>query len=99
MSYDTMIQTINLLSTAVFLWVGARMVMVGEISVGAFVAFNALLAMSCGAVLRSLGTWDELLGMVVLLNCLNNIFEQEPVRGRVRYGLIQLKSLAGYVVM
>lgn len=97
MSYDTMIQTISLLSTAIFLWVGAKMVMSGTISVGAFVAFNALLAMAYGAVLRCLGTWDELQGMVVLMNRLNDIFEQEPEQGHDRARLIPVPTMAGHV--
>src|SRR5882762_3171467 len=60
MSYDSAIQAISVLSTALFLWVGAGMVIQGQISVGAFVAFNALVAMACAAALRILGVWEQL---------------------------------------
>src|ERR1044071_8366311 len=78
MSYDSAIQTISVLSTALFLWVGAGMVIGGQISVGGFVAFNALGAIACAAVLRMLSVWEELQMMLVLMNRLNDIFEQEP---------------------
>jgi ABC-type bacteriocin/lantibiotic exporter with double-glycine peptidase domain len=62
MSYDGVIQTIGLLSTALFLWVGANKVMEGQLTVGAFVAFSALTAMAYGAILRTL----RLLGSVAM---------------------------------
>ena len=36
MSYDSVLQTIGMLSTAIFLWVGANQVMNGNLSVGGF---------------------------------------------------------------
>src|SRR5262249_5440250 len=95
--YDSAIQTISLLSTALFLWVGARMVIHGQLSVGAFVAFNALLAMAYGAVLRTLGVWDELQIMIVLMNRLSDIFEQEPEQGRDRPRLKPVPAIDGHI--
>src|SRR5260370_30517899 len=40
MSWDSVLQTIGLLSTAIFLWVGALQVIHGNLSVGGFVAFS-----------------------------------------------------------
>jgi ATP-binding cassette subfamily B protein len=97
MSYDSAIQTISLLSTALFLWVGAHMVIQGQISIGGFVAFNALLAMAYGAVLRTLGVWDELQIMIVQLNRLSDIFEQEPEQGRDRTKLKPVAALDGHI--
>ncbi len=97
MSYDSAIQTISLLSSALFLWVGAGMVIRGQISVGGFVAFNALLGMACMAVLRTLGVWDELQMMVVLLNRLNDIFEHGPEQVRDRSQLKPVETLEGHV--
>ena len=59
MSYDSVLQTIGLLSTAIFLWVGANQVMNGDLSVGGFVAFSSLTAMAYAAILRTLGIWDQ----------------------------------------
>ncbi|MFL6529168.1 MAG: peptidase domain-containing ABC transporter, partial [Chthoniobacterales bacterium] len=97
MSYDSMLQTIGMLSTAVFLWVGANQVMEGKLSVGGFVAFSTLTAMAYGGILRTLGVWDNMQLASVLLNRLNDIFEQEPEQGRDRSRLTPVHSLEGRI--
>ncbi len=59
-------------------------VMAGNLSVGGFVAFSSLTAMAYGGILRTLGVWDNMQFANVLLNRLNDIFEQEPEQGRDR---------------
>ena len=78
MSYDSLLQSIGLLSTAIFLWVGAMQVIHGHLSVGGFVAFSSLTAMAYAGIVRALGVWDTMQHASVLLNRLNDIFEQEP---------------------
>ncbi|HTL54230.1 MAG TPA: peptidase domain-containing ABC transporter [Candidatus Limnocylindrales bacterium] len=97
MSYDSVIQTISLLSTALFLWVGARMVIHAQISVGGFVAFNALVAMVCASAVRMLNVWEEFQMMLVLMNRLNDVFENEPEQGRDRSHLKPVPTLEGHV--
>ncbi|MBV9008621.1 MAG: peptidase domain-containing ABC transporter [Verrucomicrobia bacterium] len=97
MSYDSVLQTIGLLSTAIFLWVGANQVISGALSVGGFVAFASLTAIAYGAILRTLGVWDNLQFATVLLNRLNDIFEQEPEQGRDRSRLTPVHSLEGRI--
>jgi HlyB family type I secretion system ABC transporter len=97
MSYDSVLQTIGLLSTAIFLWVGANQVMNGRLSIGGFVAFSSLTAMAYGGILRTLGVWDNLQLATVLLNRLNDIFEQEPEQGRDRSRLTPVHSLEGRI--
>ena len=97
MSYDSAIQTISLLSTALFLWVGAGMVIHSRISVGAFVAFNALVAMACASAVRMLSVWEEFQMIRVLLNRLNDIFDNEPEQGRDRSQLRPVPSLEGHL--
>ena len=46
MSYESMLTMIGLLSTILFLWVAAQMVLSGQLTVGGFVAFMSLLAMA-----------------------------------------------------
>ncbi len=55
MSYDSVLQTIGLVSTALFLWIGATRVMDGQMTVGAFVAFSSLTTMASAGILRTLG--------------------------------------------
>src|SRR5256885_46508 len=97
MSYDSVLQTIGLLSTAVFLWVGATQVINGNLSVGGFVAFSSLTAIAYSAILRTLGVWDNLQFATVLINRLNDIFEQEPEQGRDRSRLTPVHSLEGRI--
>jgi ATP-binding cassette subfamily B protein len=97
MSYDSVLQTIGLLSTAIFLWVGANQVINGGLSVGGFVAFASLTAIAYGAILRTLGVWDNLQFATVLLNRLNDIFEHEPEQGRDRSRLTPVHSLEGRI--
>src|SRR5207253_7617903 len=97
MSYDSVLQTIGLLSTAIFLWVGANQVINGHLSVGGFVAFSSLTAIAYAAILRTLGVWDNLQLAAVLMNRLNDIFEQEPEQGRDRSRLTPVQSLEGRI--
>ena len=97
MSYDSVLQSIGLLSTAIFLWVGATQVIHGTLSVGGFVAFSSLTAMAYGGILRTLGVWDNMQFASVLLNRLNDIFEQEPEQGHDRSRLAPVHSLEGRI--
>src|SRR6185503_15028902 len=97
MSYDSVLQTIGMLSTAIFLWVGANQVISGTLSIGGFVAFSSLTAMAMGGIMRTLGIWDNLQFASVLLNRLNDIFEQEPEQGRDRARLTPVHSLEGRI--
>jgi len=97
MSYDSVLQSIGLLSTAIFLWVGATQVIHGNLSVGGFVAFSSLTAMAYSGILRTLGVWDSMQFASVLLNRLNDIFEQEPEQGHDRSRLVPVHSLEGRI--
>src|SRR5881227_1855699 len=97
MSWDSVLQSIGLLSTAIFLWVGATQVIHGNLSVGGFVAFSSLTAMAYAGILRALGVWDNLQNAAVLLNRLNDIFEQEPEQGHDRSRLVPVHSLEGHL--
>ncbi len=97
MSYDSILTTIGMLSTAIFLWVGANQVMAGDLSVGGFVAFSSLTAMAYGGIMRTLGVWDNVQLASVLMNRLNDIFEQEPEQGRDRSQLQPVHSLEGRI--
>jgi len=97
MSYDSVLQSITLLSTAIFLWVGATQVIHGNLSIGGFVAFSSLTAMAYAGILRTLGVWDNLQFASVLLNRLNDIFEHEPEQGHDRSRLVPVRSLEGRI--
>ena len=97
MSWDSVLSSVGLLSTAIFLWVGALQVIHGNLSVGGFVAFSSLTAMAYAGILRALGIWDQMQFASVLLNRLNDIFEQEPEQGHDRSRLVPVHSLEGRI--
>ena len=97
MSYSSVLESIGLISTALFLLVGASQVINGHLSVGGFVAFSSLTAIAYGGILRTLGVWDNMQFAAVLLNRLNDIFEQEPEQGNDRSVLTPVHSLEGRI--
>jgi len=96
-TYDSVLRSIGMISTAIFLWVGAKQVMAGALTIGGFVAFSSLTAIAYSAILRTLGVWDNLQFAAVLLNRLNDIFEQEPEQGRNHARLMPVDSLEGRI--
>jgi len=97
MTYDSALQAIALLSTALFLWFGAHMVLAREITVGTFVAFSSITALAGASILRVLLIWYQGQHMAVLIRRLNDIFESEPEQGRDRSMLAAVPSLEGHV--
>lgn len=98
-SYQSLLQVVNLLNAALFLWFGATMVMRGELTVGGFVAFNTLIAVASISIMRALSLWDGFQLMSVQVNRLRDVFEQEPEQGRDRDRLKPVRSLEGTIRM
>jgi ATP-binding cassette subfamily B protein len=97
MSYGGMIHGVTLVTVMLFLLVGATLVMKGQLSIGALVAFNALVALANQPILMLLSIWDNLQEVHVLLNRLDDILQQEPEQGTDRSRLIPVKSLEGRI--
>ncbi|MDX2193460.1 MAG: peptidase domain-containing ABC transporter [Gemmatimonadales bacterium] len=97
MSYDAAVQALGFLATALFLWVGALQVLDQRLTVGAFVAFSALVALANGPLLTLVGLWDGFQWIAVLLDRLNDVLEPEPEQGRDRSRLLPVRSLEGRV--
>ena len=97
MSYDGVVQMVTFLSVALFLFVGARLVMDGQLTIGGLVAFNSLVALANAPIVSLLSTWDGLQITQLLLNRLNDVFEPEPEQGADRSRLIPVRSLEGRV--
>ncbi|MGH7392842.1 MAG: peptidase domain-containing ABC transporter [Candidatus Rokuibacteriota bacterium] len=97
MVYDGAIQVVTLLSMTLFLWVGAHQVMAGALTIGALVAFNSLVALANAPIVTLLNLWDNVQVAGVLMNRLNDIFEQEPEQGADRSGLLPVRTLEGRV--
>jgi ATP-binding cassette subfamily B protein len=97
MTYDGAVRVVMFLSTALFLWVGAREVIDGRLTLGSMVAFNTLVAMANAPIAAALRIWDDLQIMKVLLNRLRDVFEQEPEQGRDRDHLLPVRALHGRI--
>jgi ATP-binding cassette subfamily B protein len=97
MTYGGLVHGVTLLSVVLFLFVGAHQVMQGKLSVGALVAFNALVALANVPIVTLLNLWDDLQQAQVLLNRLDDIFQAEPEQGRDRERLTPVKSLEGRI--
>jgi ATP-binding cassette subfamily B protein len=97
MGYQGAVHTVTLLSVILFLLVGARQVMAGAMSIGSLVAFNALVALANQPIITLLTMWDGLQHAQVLLNRLDDIFQQEPEQGADHSHLTPVKSLQGRI--
>ncbi len=96
-SYEGVSQTVTFLSTALFLWVGAHQVMNGALTIGGLVAFSSLVAMANVPITTFLRLWDSYQHSSVLLDRLNDVFEQEPEQGADHSRLKPVLTLEGRV--
>ena len=95
MTYHGVVHSVTLVSMVLFLLVGARQVLSGQMSIGALVAFNALVALANSPILTLMSLWDNLQQAHVYLNRLDDIFQQEPEQGADRSRLLAVRSLEG----
>src|SRR5262249_7745279 len=81
MTYEGAVQLVSFLSMVLFLWTGAHQVLAGNLTIGGLVAFNSLVALANVPIAMLLSLWDHLQLNTVLLDRLNDVFEQEPEQG------------------
>ena len=97
LSYQGAIQAVTFLSVTLFLWVGAQQVMAGQLTIGGLVAFNSLVALANAPIVTLLGLWDNLQRSAVLVDRLNDVFENEPEQGADRSRLRPVRELEGHI--
>lgn len=97
MSYQGGLQLVTFVSLALFLFVGALEVLHGQLSLGAFVSFNALIALANAPLILLLALWDRLQFARVLLGRLDDVLDSEPEQGRDRSSLRAVTTLAGQI--
>ena len=97
MNYEGAVQTVGFLSLAMFLFFAAQQVMAGNMTIGAMVAFNSLVAMANAPILTLLTMWDNWQLAAVLLSRMNDIFESEPEQGHDHSHLKPVRTLEGRV--
>jgi ABC-type bacteriocin/lantibiotic exporter with double-glycine peptidase domain/CRP-like cAMP-binding protein len=97
MIYDGALRTTSLFAVAAFLFFGASEVLAGRLTIGEFVAFNALVGLANGPMLSLLRAFDDLQMIEVLLGRLQDVVAAEPEQGRDRSALRPVSSLSGAV--
>lgn len=97
MLYGGAIQIVTFVSFGLFLWIGTLLVIHGKLSVGGFVAFNALVLLANGPIQLLMQSWDSAQYMNVILTRMNDIVESEPEQGLDRSHLLSVRSLGGEV--
>jgi ATP-binding cassette subfamily B protein len=97
MSYEGAIDAVAFLGLGLFLWAGTYEVLGGRLSIGGLVAFNAMVALSAAPIRNLLTLWDNLQRCDILLNRLDDVFQQEPEQGRDRSSLKPVPVLSGHV--
>ena len=97
MSYEGATDAVTFLGLGLFLWAGANEVLAGQLTIGGLVAFNSLLTLATVPISNLLLLWDTLQRATVLLNRLDDVFEQEPEQGHDRSRLRPVKSLTGHI--
>ncbi|HUF27442.1 MAG TPA: peptidase domain-containing ABC transporter [Gemmatimonadaceae bacterium] len=99
MSYDGSIGVVTFLSVVLFLWAGAHQVMQGQMTIGALVAFNSLVAIANAPIVLLLRLWDNVQIARVLLSRLDDVLEQEPEQGTDRSRLHAVRTLEGRITL
>jgi HlyB family type I secretion system ABC transporter len=97
MLYEGSIQLVSFLSLALFLWIGALLVLDHRLTIGQLVAFNALVVLTNAPIVTVLAVWDQLQYSSILVGRLNDIREQQPEQGEDHSALLAVPSLAGRV--
>jgi ABC-type bacteriocin/lantibiotic exporter with double-glycine peptidase domain len=97
MSYDGAAEAITFLGLGLFLWAGAYQVLDGRLTIGGLVAFSSLLTLATVPLHNFLLLWDVLQRGSVMLNRLDDVFEQEPEQGHDRSRLRPVRGLTGHV--
>ncbi|HUG86927.1 MAG TPA: peptidase domain-containing ABC transporter [Euzebya sp.] len=78
LTYDGLVSLATLGIVALFLWIGALLVVAGQLTVGELVAVNALVLLANAPLRILLALWDELHLVGVLLARLQDVHEQRP---------------------
>jgi ATP-binding cassette subfamily B protein len=97
LAYDGGIQSVTFMSMVIFLWMGAHQVMAGRLTIGGLAALSTLVAMTNAPIAMLLGIWDQVQRSAVLVNRLNDVFEQEPEQGADRSRLRPVRHLEGHI--
>jgi subfamily B ATP-binding cassette protein HlyB/CyaB len=91
-----LIGLVNKLSTALLLWVGARLVIENEISVGQLVAFNMLQGRTSGPILRLAQLWQDFQQVRISIERLGDVLNA-PAEPTAAASAVRLPTIQGRV--
>ena len=89
---------LNKLTTLLILWLGARLVITGELTVGQLIAFNMLAGRVSGPILRLVQLWQELQQAGISMEKLGDILNSPTEPGH-RPNRASLPKMEGRVVL
>lgn len=93
--YEGTVQAIWFMSIILFIWIGGRLVMLGELTIGTFIAFQMLLAMIYSPILTIVNLWEDLQSSSGFINTLRDIIEATSEQSHAPDTLKPVPSLAG----
>lgn len=82
---------------ALIMWMGANQVLDGELTIGAYVSFIALVVLTTGPVVLLFSAWDVSQYARVLVTRLADLIQHEPEQGVDHSGLTPVTTLEGRV--
>ena len=98
------VQLVSKLATALTLWLGAHLVIAGELTVGQFIAFNMLAGQVSGPILRLAQLWQDFQQMRIAVERLGDVLNTPvepglaagrpalpPMQGRVRFEAVTFR--------
>jgi ATP-binding cassette subfamily B protein len=99
MVYSGVVTVSTFLIFTVFQYVGAREVLAGNLTIGGYVSFNALVLLASGPLSTLLTVWDSSQAGAVLLGRLADIFDNRPEQGEDHSHLRAVSTLEGHITM
>ena len=97
LTYQSGVEALSFAMSMLFLWVGAQAAMAGELTLGAFVAFNALVGLAISPLGLVLNRWDDWQLIKVLGGRLQDVLASEPEQGKERTRLLPVHAMSGEI--
>ena len=95
--YEGLVSLVTFFVYALFLFVGALEVIHHHLTIGGLVSISGLVLLANTPIALLLGLWDRLQLVTVLLERLQDVFDQEPEQGRDHSRLRSPTALEGHI--
>ena len=89
---------INSIGSTILLWYGARLVILDQLTIGQFVAFNMMIGYVISPVISLANLWDELQEIYISIERLNDVFEAKP-EGTDRENMMVMPPVEGAIAL